>query len=220
MITHSQKNSPRNQGGALAKVLIIIAIVVAVVFGKTVGEKAIGAIAKAVEQVQGVQKFPEDAWTVRQMGDLSVESPVSFGAGPDIRGKLPAEVQKKLVHFVTYGSDKSVRAFQVFAVKAEYVADVPLSLDGAAEGAIQQVAATAGDSAPKFTITPGTLDDLESRQSVYHAQTAKGSLFMDGLFVKKGQTMWQISVVYSSETSRENAQRLLKSVHLKPAPAP
>jgi len=98
---------------------------------------------------------------------------------------------------------------------------VQLSLEGAAKGSMQEVIASLGNPNAPFDITPATLDGLEARKgSCFLATSNKGPVHIESMCIKQGQAIWQVQTLYALDTAKDDAKRLLDSVHVKAAPAP
>lgn len=170
----------------------------------------IGFLATA-PQAQGADK-----WETRTFTDISVEAPFTYGAGPDIMGKLPEQVKKLIALYQIFDSGDNTLPRSTVA-RVVYTEGTPVSLDGANQGAMKQAAGAIGDANPKFDTKEVTVSGLPGRRAIYHGKVGTEDVFIEGLVVVKGQQMWQVQALYTAASDAEKAKRILDSVKITPA---
>jgi hypothetical protein len=161
----------------------------------------------------------QKTWATRDITDITVEAPYSFGPGPDVRGSLPQAVRDALEYFevVDTGDASDPR---ITISRIAYKSGVQVSLDGATNGAMNgamaSLAKTAGDANPKFTSSSLTIDGLQARKATYTGSAKGSSIHLDGVFVQNGQKIWQVQVITTGDSSATDIARIVDSVHMKP----
>jgi hypothetical protein len=216
-MTHLSIVHSKVRGGAIAKVLIVTAIVVvtlAVIFGPTIARNATASVGKVVALLNHKEVFPESAWSKREAAGLTFDAPFAIGPVPD---ELSPDARKLLVRADVFQGDKSLLFFRVKVTRLEYLPGTLLSLDKAAESRIQGIAAALEDTDPKFSVQPAKIDGLEARQSLYHHESSDSPIYVEATVMQQGTVIWYVQVTYASASAKKDAQRILQSIHLKPA---
>ena len=160
------------------------------------------------------------SWATRDLTDLTVETPYVVGPGPDVKASLPQQVRDSMEYFETLDTGDGTNP-RVMVSRMAGKPGIAMSLDGATNGAmnggISSLGKATGETVnPKFTTSSLKIDGLEARKASYTGQAKGKSVHLDGVFVQKGQKVWQVQVITLGDSSAADIARIVDSVHIKP----
>ena len=199
----------------LGTVGAIVVILIAAAIGKVVGRQGAKAILNRDSASSAPVRFTEAAWTRRTIQDITFDAPFDFGAGPDITARIPQAVRDAIDYFETYQSRAS-SSFAVSVSRIAYKPKIEVSLDGSVQGAMTQAAAAAGDSNPQYSSSTTTISGLDARTASYQGKVSGRTMHIEAAFIRHGQKLWQVQVIFLSDASAGDASRLLRSIIITP----
>ena len=157
-----------------------------------------------------------NAWVRQDVAEMSLEAPVTLIQYKASTKGLPAEFLQQVVYQHNWGG-KAEDGFQVEVVSYMIDGTHTLSLEDAAMGAIRTFAAAAGDSRPVFRKTDGWVNGLAARRISYE-RTVKGKTWhLEGTVVQNRRQMLGVAVIFTGETRKVDAERVLRSLHIQTA---
>jgi len=156
--------------GVLGTVATFIVVIIAAAIGKNVGREGTKALLRGSDDAPPVCSYSAATWSTRNLGDISLDAPFSFGPGPDVTSKLPTQVRDALAYYEVLDSGESTNP-RATVSRIAYKPDVQLGLDGAMNGAMngamRAMAAASGESNPQFSSTVTSIDGLPARRASY-----------------------------------------------------
>jgi hypothetical protein len=192
---------------ALAVTLVVGSIAGAV--GTELGRKASGALFG--ESSAGVLARP---WPSVEVAGLRLLAPDEFRANElQMSAEDQAAVQAMVHEFETFQSGAG--PVEVMVSRAIYKADVQVSLEGAAEGAVSRSARAVGsaDHAHEMSWTEVSGVPAIRTSATFSVEGRQGRT--ESLTFSRSQELWQIQTVFPASPNAEAiAQRLLESVSI------
>jgi hypothetical protein len=159
-------------------------------------------------------KFAPTAWARRTVAGMAVDAPFDFDRSPELAAQVPQQARdltERLEAYVNHGPRSS---FLVSVARTDYKPGVLVSLDGAAAGAVRGVAASVGDTNPQYSSHVTTISGFEGRRASYQYAGPRGRVHVEWVLAHGGQRLWQLQIVYVSDTSAADAERILNSVSI------
>lgn len=203
--------------GLVGTVVILLVSIVAGAIGKVAGREGAKSMLQRPGIGQPVRGNSPAAWSSRSFGDISLDAPFQFRPAPGVRAKLPSQVRDAIDSYTAFESGDSTNP-RVAVSRVLYRSGVQVDLDGAMNGAmngaIRPIATAAGDSDPRFTFYVTTVDGLPARRASYVGVVQGTSVHIDALFAQSGNTVWQVHLVATGESSVPDSKRVLDSVRI------
>ncbi|HXB11625.1 MAG TPA: hypothetical protein VNZ45_06545 [Bacteroidia bacterium] len=162
------------------------------------------------------EKTADDVLTKKWVKDtygsfgLTVETPEKMTKG-DLT--LPDNIKEKLVEMDIYNYE-SAKGFKVMINSTRIKDGISSSLQGGANGAVNQVKSAPGVTDFNYTEGQANKDSIPGIvQKGTYKQQGMGIEFIDALYAK-GQNMWQVMVLYqdNDEIGRTAANRVISSI--------
>jgi len=201
--------SPEIRGRATAAVGLVVMILVLAI-GGVIGREAGRVTTRAIfgDTNPDVLSRP---WTTYEVAGLSVEALSPFVA----QLQMP-EVSEAVMEFVeTYEFHTTeIGTVNVSVSRATYRDGVDVSVEGAAQNAAQESARAMGMRDFSYSYEETRVDDLSGLFSRYSV-AAEGGGTIEGrsLTFRRGQTVWQVQVLFlSTPNGHQIAARVLESV--------
>lgn len=157
------------------------------------------------------------AWRNNTFQRLGLESPYEMISLPDTSAQLPASTLQMIDSFRSYRCSDSKGTFQVVLSITEFKPGVLFDLDGAASGAVKEIARVLGDNEPKFTTETILVSGLPARRTSYTGQLKGFPYSVKTLVMKDRAQMWQVDVHFTDPSRVVEAERVLSSVTVTPA---
>ena len=154
------------------------------------------------------------AWRAHDVEGLTIDAPFPFAPTGDMLPQLPPEVRLLVSSWKNQGGALPGDTLRANISHILYQADVGVSLEGAANGAMTEAAAALGDEKPQYTVVSTQVSGLEARRASYTGRIKRQPIWIDALFVLRGQELWQIQTIVSVDTVRAAGERLLASVRM------
>jgi len=164
------------------------------------------------------KKLPPAEWkrsTLSNLG-LSVETPFVFKE-KSIEDQLTPDVRKLVKEMHSFFEEQGENFYG--ATAAEYTAEVTVSVEGAINGAIQEMASKA----------KGTVENRKDEVKMINgnqancttatiARTDKDKMELQMVVLTKGQCIYQVMGLYRPDKDdvRKTAKRMIASIELKP----
>lgn len=182
-------------------IFAVAALVLGGTFASGQGTKAKSPSPPRAEQAKWIR-------TPIGSSEMTVELPGSSKATP-VQLEQKVRASYDILETVSYSGE----GFAAFASYAVLKASTPISLDGAARGALDRVKGQAAAADYKETITPTTVAGLPGRKIQCSFTNAGKKLFLTGVLFSDRTRMWQ--VICTGEASAANsamATRVVGSV--------
>jgi len=163
-------------------------------------------------------RYTQTDWTLRPLGDVTVETPFEFGPGPDLMLQVPAETRQTLQSLESFRSQGTSDSFGALVSRGVYKTNTTPDLDGAVRGALQNVATAVDDKNPSFNLKSTTISGRQARTASYHRKPtdqADQETHVLAAFVADENRLWQLIVVYTDEASTVDAERILNSFKIR-----
>jgi hypothetical protein len=156
-------------------------------------------------------------WVTRTCGDISLEAPFPFQSNPSIFADAPPQLTNMLSSYDVYTGHTAAATCYVILSRLVYRAGVRTNLDGAVEGAARGVSnGVLGDTTPDYKSVHTRVDGMEARQATWHRADSGHEFIVNGLFVQRDHTLWQIHVIQTPDSPKADVERILNSVHINP----
>ncbi|MBI1178306.1 hypothetical protein GC207_12795 [bacterium] len=207
--------SNRRLQSILGTVGVIAVILIAAAVGRFIGHQGTKALFSGDSATSATAGFTEASWGRRTIQDIALDAPFDFAAGPDVSARIPVPLRDSIEYFQTFqghGSD----GFTVGVSRIAYKPQVEVTLDGSVHGAVTQVAAAVGDSDPQYTASKTTISGLEARSVSYQTPVSGRTMHINAAFVHQGQKLWQVQVLYWTDSTAADASRILRSIEVTP----
>jgi hypothetical protein len=167
-------------------------------------------IPSSVHGEQPQAAAPAAAWEEKIIAEITLETDLKVTGGPDV---LPSMPEDKRGNFASIRSWMAMAPDQSLAVgigRLEMKPNVPIDLDGAIKGGIQQAVKKVGDDDPKFEIEVAKVSGLEGRKTTY---VGSAPFRIESVVARDGQVVYQIQIFYTPARAAD-AQRILKSIKI------
>ena len=178
----------------------------------------VGAVLRSLRGEGGASVADAGAWHAVAVGDVRMEAPVDVPALSDAASVIPASVRDIYVSCRMSQAQSADHGFGFVLTEMVARPDVPVSVEGAVQGAITNAALSTGALAPLVTPPPVQVGPLVGYEASYVVSTKKPPIHLSGIAVGRGQTVWCIMVVHTGSRAAPDAQRLLRSVRIADAP--
>jgi len=153
----------------------------------------------------------EREWKSHPALGLTVRSPARFRA---ITLPVPPEIRTSIERMESYG--RNVGRTEIRISRIEYLPDVPLSLEGSAQGAIDAMRVNPAITQMTYSHARRQVSGLSAvhTTSTFHLEgrPAHGEI----LTVLRGRTLWQVQVLGPVADTPEIARRVMGSVRVEP----
>jgi|GEM_PF-2769030 len=173
----------------------------------------------AVDWFRGEPAVPAEVltkqWVVQSLGggELRLEAPWPLNPTPV---ELPSTISKNVESSSSLSIEKD--GLYILAARLKMIAGLPLSLAGAADGTTANLRNVAGtvsvDASKKATTVSGT--PAYDVSATIHRQRGD-PMTLRGLIVIRGQTMYQVLVIYRADQARgeEAWKKMRNSLELR-----
>lgn len=153
-----------------------------------------------------------EEWKTYEYAGLRLETPFPLSETSELRDRLSPEVAGRFSEFQNFlgsrGDELNIMV-QHMAVKEGLAPD----FEGAVKGSVTGAAASIGDSNPDFTRRPLEVDGLKGARTSYQHAVQTRTLHHEQLILQRGQEIWNVVFVTTSENKEAIAERIFGSVH-------
>ena len=199
--------------GKLLKILSAAASIILLAIGWGIGKYGADVLTDKASDFWAGHSLAAADWQTRTLHELSLEAPFSFRPGPEIA--LPQQARDMVSSSETFDSGSASNALRVQVSTIVSRPDIALNLDGAVNGGMRGAALTFGDTAPKYTVSPTRISNLEAIRASYIGRLKGKDMHIDALFVQRGHSFWSILAEYTAPSASSSADRVLNSVQIR-----
>jgi hypothetical protein len=150
-------------------------------------------------------------WKSGEVLGLTVSSP---GRLRNITVPVPENIRTSIERMESAG--RNVGKTELRVTRIEYLPNVPLSLEGSARGAVDEMRVNPAVLGLKHTHARTQVSGVPAIHTTNEFRIADQPAHGEILTVVRGQTLWQLQVVGPSEGTPELARRMMESVRLAP----
>ncbi len=199
-------------GRQLAGILAGIALVVVIGFGTSL------LVNKYF--FPDLEKYMDTEWTEQTCGTLGLrlDAPIRLKKSNEMEEQFPDEARDMILSIESYQTSVMNRKLYIMANSIRYQPEIKLSLEGALQGAIEEM-----QNRPKVTdfqrdISPVRRGEVTGGLVSGKWKEGKDLIGYRMLIFIKGNVMWQVMVGYdyTDRYGREIADRIVKSVQITP----
>lgn len=210
-------NEPPSQSPTRKTLAILgsVGAIVVILIAAAIGRQGAKALFNRDSSSVAPAHFTEAQWGRRTLQDISLHAPFDFDVGPDVIARIPQAARDAIEYFEMY-QNRGGGTFVVTISRIAYKPHVEFSLDGSVRGAMTQAAAAAGDSDPQHSSSTTTISGLEARRASYQGKVSGRAMQIEAAFVRRGQKLWQVQVLFLSPSSAGDASRILESIAITP----
>ncbi|HEX7517299.1 MAG TPA: DUF3267 domain-containing protein [Chthoniobacterales bacterium] len=155
-------------------------------------------------------------WMTRRCEDVSLDTPFSFQRNPNVFADAP-QLTKILTGYDVYTGHSASGTCVVTVSRLVYRPTTRTNLDGAVEGAVRgAINGVLGDTTPDYKSVHTRVDGMDARRAIWYVTESGQKYTLDGLFVLRDHTLWQIQVIHTPDSPKSDVERILSSVHINP----
>lgn len=148
-------------------------------------------------------------WNQFDVGDLSLETPLTLRKAPQPRDRNP-----RMPHVESHSAVIGDQQFCVLVIRQTFRPGTDANLDGAALYSVIEAAKNLGDVDPQVTIETCDISGVRARQASYRNVIRGKRVWMDSLCVLYGEDLYAVAVIRQIYQYQEVCDRILKSVRL------
>ncbi len=216
----------RAGGSTIFWIIVLVAAVLGGVLGKALVKG--GLQSDSTPDARTYSASAEEMPT-QSVGALSVNYSSPFvrneQKSQEIASAAEAQAPGLLRSTDVYTSRPTCGLKDVGLIVSSFAADIDLSVDGAAQGSVNQISALEGVENPESSIVATTVSGLPARMISYRAKRWGGVLGDESLIIAdlESNTLWQLQLIFSARRTsdysrlddpRACAERVMKSVAL------
>jgi len=153
---------------------------------------------------------PPPPWEEKIIAEVTLETNLKVTGGPDVLASIPAEKRDLFASLRSWMAMAPDQSLAIGIGRMEMKPKVPIDLDGAIKGGIQQAVKKGGDEDPKFEVEVTKISGLEGRKTSYQGSAP---FRIESIVARDGQVLYQIQIFYTAARA-DDAQRILKSVKI------
>jgi hypothetical protein len=153
----------------------------------------------------------ERTWDSTAVLGLTMASPGRFRP---ITVPVPAEVRTSIESIESWGRNAGETEMRVS--RTEYLAGVPLSLEGSAQGAVDAMRNNPAVAGMTHSHAPAQVSGIPAVHTTSTFQVTGRPAHGEILTVLRGRTIWQVQVLGPQDEAPGIARRLMESVRLQP----
>jgi hypothetical protein len=150
-------------------------------------------------------------WTSTEVLGLTLSSPGRFSP---ITVPVPPEIRTSIEDIASWG--RNVGETEMRVSRMEYRQGVPLSLEGAAQGAIDAMRANPAVAGMTHTHARTEVSGIPAVRTTSKFQVNGRPAHGEILSVLRGRTLWQVQVLGPEAHAPEIARRVMESARLQP----
>jgi hypothetical protein len=153
----------------------------------------------------------ERTWDSTAVLGLTLSSPGRFRP---ITVPVPTEVRTSIEGIESWG--RNVGETEMRVSRTEYLAGVPLSLDGSAQGAIDAMRTNPAVADMRHSHARTEVSGIPAVHTTSTFQVTGRPAHGEILTVLRGRTIWQVQVLGPQDEAAAIARRLMESVRIQP----
>jgi hypothetical protein len=150
-------------------------------------------------------------WKSDEVLGLTVSSP---GRLRNITVPVPENIRTSIERMESAG--RNVGKTEMRVTRIEYLPNIPLSLDGSAQGAIDAMRVNPAVVGLTHAHARTTVSGVPAIRTTSQFRIQDAPAHGEILTVVRGETLWQVQVLGPSEGTPELARRMMESVRLAP----
>lgn len=144
------------------------------------------------------------------MAEITLETNLKVVFGGDATAEMPQAQKDLFVSLRVWHAMAKDESLVIGITRMEMKPAVPLNVDGAIKGGLNEAIKKAGDATPKFEIEVVKVSGLEGRRASYEGTAP---IRAEAIVARDGQKLYQIQVFFTPARA-EDAQRIIKSVKI------
>lgn len=144
------------------------------------------------------------------IAEVTLETDLKVTGGPDVLSSIAEEQRESFASLRSWFAMAPDQSLAIGIGRLEMKPKVPIDLDGAIKGGIQQAVKKGGDEDPKFEVEVTKVSGLEGRKTTY---AGSAPFRIESVVARDGQVVYQIQIFYAPARAAD-AQRILKSIKI------
>lgn len=149
----------------------------------------------------------------QKINGLVLNSPIQLVAAS--KPVLPQNEQSPIKSQATYSGKSG--GLEINVTRMEFKDGIDINLEGAVNGANEGISKLPGVSDPRHSTKDVTVSGAAAKRDSYSAKRYNGTIAVESLYIRKGQTVWMIQTNFAGNNAAARAMTdsLLNSAALE-----
>lgn len=157
-----------------------------------------------------------EGWQRREFLNVGLDAPFDLVKGDDVMAALPENVRALVLSMEMVQNTERSNDMLIQVLRSTYKPGIPMSLDGAIQGAMRSAANSMGDADPKFTVSSLKVSNLEARKATYEGTLLGRTTHVEIIAVQRENTLWQVQGLSATPAGNTVVKRILDSLEIVP----